>query len=192
VIDWFTTTIASTSEGLPMTTLPFRTWVRNAAAVFSGAYGAITRQAEQAGCSRETLYQHARRVEQQLDSAGRRAEQAELHAETQRLRDQVAALSRRCDQSVVCDQAKLRQVATVAFAAGVSLRQIEDLLKALLPPEHAPDHSTIGRWVADEAAKAKRVLEPLDAACVAQVRTLALDEIFLGGDRLWSASSRPA
>ncbi len=175
-----------------MTTLPLRTWVRNAAAVLSGAYGAVTRQAEQAGCSRETVYQHARQVQQRLDPAGRQADHAGLRAENQRLRDQVAALSRRCDQSVVCDRAKLRQVATVAFAAGVSLRQIEDLLKALLPPGHAPDHSTIGRWVADEAAKAGGVLEPLDAACVARVRTLALDEIFLGGDRLWSASSRRA
>ena len=40
-----------------------RTWIRNAAAVFSGPHGAVTRQAEQAGCSRETVYQHARKLE---------------------------------------------------------------------------------------------------------------------------------
>ncbi len=34
-----------------MNTLSLRTWVRNAAAVFSGCYGSVTRQAEQAGCS---------------------------------------------------------------------------------------------------------------------------------------------
>jgi hypothetical protein len=36
--------------------LPIRTWILNAAAVFSGPHGAVTRQAEQAGCSRnETI-----------------------------------------------------------------------------------------------------------------------------------------
>ena len=105
-----------------MTTLPLRTWIRHAAAVISGAYGAVTRQAEQAGCSRQTVYQHARRVEQRLEPADRQAVVAELHAENQRLRDQVAALSRRSEQLVTCDPAKLRRVATRAFAAGVSLR----------------------------------------------------------------------
>jgi hypothetical protein len=175
-----------------MNTLSLRDLVRNAAAVFSEAYGAVTRQAERAGCSRETVYQHARRVERRLDPDDRRAELDQLHAENRRLRDQVAALSRRCEQSVLCDRAKLQEVATVGFAAGVSLRQIEDLLKALLPAPLAPDHSTIGRWVADAARKAGAILEPLDAACVARARTLALDEIFLGGDRPWSGSSRRA
>jgi hypothetical protein len=46
-----------------MTTLSLRTLVRNAAAVFSGCYGEVTRRAEQAGCSRQTVYDHARRVE---------------------------------------------------------------------------------------------------------------------------------
>ena len=49
-----------------MTTLSLRTWVRNAAAVFSGCYGAVTRQAKQAGCSRQTVYDHARQIEQRL------------------------------------------------------------------------------------------------------------------------------
>jgi hypothetical protein len=173
-------------------TRSLRDLVRNAAAVFSGAYAAVTRRAEQAGCSRQTLYQHARRVERRLDPDEPRAELDRLHAENQRLRDQVAALSRRCEQSVLCDRAKLQEVATVGFAAGVSLRQIEDLLKALLPASLAPDHSTIGRWVAEQAKKARAILAPLDAACVARVRTLALDEIFLGGDRPWWGSSRRA
>jgi len=175
-----------------MITLSLRDLVRNAAAVFSGAYGTVTRRAEQAGCSRETLYQHARQVERRLGPDNRRAELDRLHAENQRLRDQLAAEGRRSARSVLCDPAKLREVAVVAFAAGVSLRQIEDLLKALLPARLAPDHSTIGRWVADAARKAGDILEPLDVACVARVRTLALDEVFFGGDRPWSGSSRRA
>ena len=42
-----------------MITLPIRDLVRNAAAVFSGAYGAVTGRAQQAGCSRQTVYDHA-------------------------------------------------------------------------------------------------------------------------------------
>jgi hypothetical protein len=175
-----------------MNTLPIRTIVRNAAAVFSNAYGAVIRRAEQAGCSRQTVYQHARQVERQLDPATRDGEVSALRAENQRLRDRIADLTRRPDRSVVCDPAKLPEVATVAFAAGVSLRQIEDTLKALLGPGLAPDHSTIGRWVAEAAEKARAVLGPLDAACVARVPTLALDEVFFGGDRPSWGSSRPA
>lgn len=171
-----------------MTTLPLSTWICNAAAVFSKVYGGVTRQAQQAQCSRQTVYQHARQLEQRLDITP----QAELLAENQRLRDQLDALSQRSEQSVVCDSAKLRQVATVAFAAGVSLRQIEDVFEVLLPPGRGPDHSTIGRWVQAEAKKAKQVLVPLDDACARRVLNLALDEIFLGIDRPWSGSSRRA
>jgi hypothetical protein len=74
---------------------------------------------------------------------------------------------------------------------GISTRQIEDLLSVILGDD-GPSHATIGRWVGDEAKKAKPILEALDAACVPRVQTLAVDEIFFGGDRPWSASSRRA
>jgi len=173
-------------------TLPLRTWVRNAAAVFSGAYGAVTGRAEQVGCSRQTVCQHAREVERRLDPATLERDHSALLAEDQRLRDQLATMSRRSDRSVVCDKAKSRRVATIAFAAGVSLRRIEDLFQALLPARLAPDHSTIGRWAAEGARKAGAILGPIDATCAARVKTLALDEIFFGGGRPWSGSSRRA
>jgi hypothetical protein len=89
------------------------------------------------------------------------------------------------------DEPTRRRLAVTAFAMGISTRQIEDLFRAILPDD-APDHSTIGRWVADEAKKAKPVLEALDAASAPRIRTLALDEIFFGGGRPWSGSSRRA
>jgi hypothetical protein len=45
---------------------PIRTGILNAAAVFSGQHGAVTRQAEQARCSRQTVDQHAHKLEQRL------------------------------------------------------------------------------------------------------------------------------
>ena len=175
-----------------MAKLSIRTWVRNAAAVFSGRHGAVTRQAEQADCSRETVYQHARELEQRLATEPAADEVAQLHAENRRPRQRIAELERAAEGSIRCDKGKQRQLATTAFAMGLSLRQIEDLLGLLLPTPEVPDHSTPGRWVGSEAERAGAILAALDPACARRARTLALDEIFLGGGRPWSGSSRRA
>ena len=159
-----------------MTTLSLRTWVCNAAAVFAGGYGAVTRQARQAGCSRQTVYEHARQIERRWEPAAPASPPAEVPIPA---------------PAAVLDQPTRRRLAVTAFAMGVSTRQIEDLLRVILA-EDGPDHSTIARWVADHAEKAGPVLEALDAACVPLVHTLALDEIFFGGGRPWSASNRRA
>jgi hypothetical protein len=175
-----------------MAKLPIRTWIRNAAAVFSGQHGSVTRQAEQAPWSRETVYQHARKVEQRL-SAGPAADAvAELRAENQRLRETIAALKRDAHDLVRRDKAAQRRLATTAFAMGVSLRQVEELSGVLLPAAEVPDHSTPGHWVGVEAERAGVILAALDPACAGRVRTLALDEIFFGGGRPWWPSSRRA
>src|SRR4051794_13116662 len=175
-----------------MFNLPVRTWILNAAAVVSRRHGAVTRRAEQAGCSREAVYEHAREVERRLAGEPDGDAAAELRAEDQRLHEVIAGRKRAADDRVLVDTDRQRQFATTAFAMGVSLRQVEDLLGVLLPAEEVPDHSTLGRWVADEARRAGAVLKALDPACAPRVRTLALDEIFFGGDRPWSGSSRRA
>ena len=169
-----------------------RVWILNAAAVFSGQHGAVTQQAEQAGCSRETVSEHARKVEQRLTGDSATEGVVELREENQRLRERIAELKRETEGRILFDKAKQRQLTTAAFAMGVSLRQVEDLLGVLLASEQVPDHSTLGRWVQDAARQAGQVLKALDPACAAQVQTLALDEIFFGGDRPWSGSSRRA
>jgi hypothetical protein len=158
-----------------MITLSIRD-VRNAAAVFSGVDGSVTCRAQRAGCSRQTVYDHARQVEQRLQPPAPAAHPAEVPIPT-------PALS--------LDQLTRRRLAVTAFAMGISTRQIEDLLRVLLGVD-GPDHSTIARWVADAAEKAKPVLQTLDAACIPVVRTLAADEIFFGGGRPWLGSSPPA
>lgn len=157
-----------------MTTLSLRTAVRNAAAVFSGCYGTVTRRAQQAGCSRQTVYDHARQIERRLQTPDPATPPVEAPAPT---------------PAPALDEPTRRRLAVTAFAMGISTRQIEDLLRVLLG-EDGPDHSTIARWVKDAADQAKTVLQTLDAASIPVVRTLAIDEIFLGGDRPSSASSR--
>jgi AcrR family transcriptional regulator len=170
--------------------LPIRTWICNAAAVLCTRHGAVTDQAHEAGCSRETVYEHARKVEQRLaDAAQADLKATELEVENQRLRDEVTALRQASQDELIGNSIKQRRVAVTAFAMGLSLRQIEDLLKLLLPPSQAPDHATIGRWVQAQAEQATEVLAVLDAACAPRVQTLAIDEIFFGGGRPWSASN---
>jgi len=164
--------------------LPIRTWISNAAAVFSDQHGAVTEQAQQSQCSRETVYQHARKVEERLDQASQdQSRIAEQNAEIARLQERVAELEGQAQHQPVLDPLKQRRLATTACAMGLSLRQTEDLLQVLLPPGQAPDHSTIGRWVASQAKRARQALSVLDPACARRVHTLALDEIFFGGDR---------
>jgi hypothetical protein len=160
-----------------MVTLTIRTLIRNAAAVFEGTYGAVTRRATQARCSRQTLYEHARRVERHFEPAVDETPSTKL-----------TVTATPTDPSALLDEPARRRFAVTAFAMGISTRQIERLFDLLIPGD-GPDHATIARWVKHEAEKAQAVLTPLDDAAAAQVTALALDEVFFGGDRPWSPSS---
>src|SRR5580692_3312314 len=103
-----------------MFNLPIRTWILNAAAVFSGQHGAVTRQAEQAGCSRQTVYQHAHKLELRLAAEPA----ADLATEDRTRPEAVAAPVPAAGPRVLLDKDKLKELATTAFAMGVSLRQI--------------------------------------------------------------------
>jgi predicted DNA-binding protein YlxM (UPF0122 family) len=158
-----------------MPKLSIASWVRNAAAVLCGRHGTVTRQAEKAGCSRQTVYDHGRQLVEQLhDCDELRAEVAQLKAE----RDQ---LQQRLQQSIVIGPEELERFAVTGQAMGVSLRQAEELLGTLLPPERVPDHATMGRWTQSAGVRAGAVLAVLDPLCAPAVRSLAIDEIFFGG-----------
>jgi hypothetical protein len=151
--------------------LSVRTWILNAAAVLSGRRGDVTRQAEQAGCSRQTVYQHAHKVQQRLAAAPPLAP------------SDPPAPPPAAAPGADADDDRRKKMATTAVAMGLSLRQIEELLAILLPAAEVPDHATLGRWVQVDARRAGEVLTVLDRACAPRVRTLALDEIFFGGGR---------
>jgi hypothetical protein len=99
---------------------PVRTWILNAAVVFSGRHGAVTRQAEQAGCSRQTVYPHAQEVERRLA-----AEPTAEPSTAERPRPgAVAAPEPAAGPRILLDEAKQKELATTAFAMGLSPRQI--------------------------------------------------------------------
>jgi len=91
--------------------LPVRTWIPNDAAVSSGQHGDVTRQAEQAECSRETVYQHARKVESRLGAEPGADAVTELREENRRLREEIAGLRREAEGLVRCDKATQRRMA---------------------------------------------------------------------------------
>lgn len=115
-----------------MNTLSLHHIVCNAAAVFSRGYGAVTRRADQAGCSRQTLYHHARQVERRLQPQAIASSSAEAPSVAP------AQVANR-------DESTRRRLAITAFAMGISTRQIEELLRVILGDD-GPDHTTIGRW----------------------------------------------
>lgn len=165
-------------------------WVRNAVVALSGHYGDVTQRAEQADCSRQTVYNHAHQLVELVEHQPHeletlRAELAQVKAERDQLRQQL-------QEAVVLGDEQFERFAVTSQAMGVSLRQAEELLETVVPPDRVPDHSTLGRWTLAAGKRAGEVLAELDPLCVPVVRTLAVDEIFLGAWRRWWRSSRRA
>jgi hypothetical protein len=156
------------------------TWIGNAAAVLSGAWGAVTRRAQQSGYSRTAVYTHAQRVVHAVASeqAGGISYNA-LWQENERLKVENEALWQAWSEAEVLSEAKQRNLAGSGCAMGLSLSQIVTLLAIVLPRGAMPSRAMVGRWVQAAAAQAGRLLVVLDLACQARVRVLCLDEIFL-------------
>jgi hypothetical protein len=154
------------------------TWIGNAAAVLTGRWGDVTRQAEAAGCSRQIADQHARRVQQAVEAQdGDGPTRQQLLNQIQELRRQNRQLWNWLEHTIELPKAKQRHFATVAAAMGFSSRQIARLLALLLPAALGPDHASVRRWVHQEAVKAGGLLKRLDGACKTWVTVACLDEI---------------
>ena len=166
-----------------MCSLSVVTWMGNAAAVCSGQWGAVSRRAQAVGCSREAMYQQARRVEQAVGEAGAGGPSREaLLAENQRLREENRLLGELLDEAESLATAVRQKFAATAWAMGVSLGQIVMLWAIVLPACHVPSRATVGRWVAQAGRQASSILTGLDRVCQVCVVTLCLDEIFFHRD----------
>jgi hypothetical protein len=162
-----------------MTTLTFPQWITNAAARLLGTHGAVTDCAREAGCSRQSVYDHGRKVLAAVEAEHGggptreqlRRENAELRRENDQLWDWLF-------QTIEFPVAKQRQFAVTALAMGLSLNQIVALLAILLGIRAVPGRSTIHRWGQAAAKAAGGVLARLDAAARSLVLVGCLDEIF--------------
>jgi hypothetical protein len=162
-----------------MLKLSIPVWVRNAAFALCGRHGAVSARAEEAACSRQTVYDHARRLAEQVSERDR--ERDALRTEVAQLKTERDELQQRLQQCVFISDEDLERFAVVSQAMGVSLRQTEDLLGTVLPAERVPDHTTLGRWTKAAGRRAGEVLAVLDPLCASAVKTLCVDEIFFGG-----------
>ncbi len=152
----------------------------NAAAVLSGAWGAVTRRSEQSGSSRTALYTHAERVVQAVASEQARGISYEaLWAQNKQLQAENEALWHAWGEAETLSESKQRELASAGSAMGLSLTQIVTLLAIVLPMAVVPSRATVGRWVPQSAEQARRLLRVLDRACQRWVLTGCLDDIFL-------------
>src|SRR5437660_14164 len=134
-----------------MRRLSIRSRLGNAAAVLFGAHGAVTCQARQCGCSRQSADDHARQVQDVLaDAEPPGPSRRQLLAENQRLREENRPLWDWLEESFACPKAKRRPFAVQAAALGLSLRQTLTLLAVLLPAALVPGRATLGHWVQEE------------------------------------------
>ncbi len=159
--------------------LSIPSWIRNAASTLCGHHGAVTARAAQAGCSRQTVYDHGRQLVQRLGAHDQDIDV--LQAEVAHLKAQRDQLQQRLQQAVVVGPEALERFAVTSQAMGVSLRQAEELLGTLLPAQRVPAHATLGRWTEAAGRRAGEVLAVLDPLCASVVQTLCVDEIFFGG-----------
>jgi len=167
-----------------MPRLPLLTWIGNAAAVLLGRHGQVSRQAHEAGCSRQAAYGHADKVQEAVaDARLPGPSRAELLEENRRLREQVAVLRRQLRQAVALSPGKRQRLAVTTSAMGLSLRQVREVFAILLEEGQGkvPGRATLGRWVRQHARKAGELLGVLDRHTRPAVRDLCADEIFFHG-----------
>ena len=116
-----------------MLKLPLCTWIGNAAAVLRRQHGDVSAQARQANCSRQSVYDHADKVQRAVEDAHLPGpSRAELLQQNQQLRQENRELWDWLEQSLDCPQDKQQQFASTASAMGLSLAQILVLLAILL------------------------------------------------------------
>jgi hypothetical protein len=162
-----------------MLILCFVTWIRNAAAALVGSYGAVTQQAQQADCSRQTVYQHAHKVQQALVQAHQPCARCQqLLDDNRQLQKQLQLCQQRLDQVIDLGPRRQGQLAVLLAALGISLNQMLRIFVFLLGTNRVPGRSSLGRWVRQAEQQAGQILRVLDEHSRPLARSLCPDEIF--------------
>jgi hypothetical protein len=165
-----------------MLKIPLATWIANAAVGLTGLYGDLTRQARLADCSRQTIYDHAHKVQAAVVGAHDGGPtRAALIAENQRLAQENGQLWRWLEETIEFPVVKQHEFVAIATGMGLSLNQVLTLLALILGQRACPGRSTLHRWIKRAGVAAGRVLKLLDARCRALVLVGCLDEIFFHG-----------
>src|SRR5581483_10874129 len=108
-----------------MIKIPLASWIANAAAALTGTYGDVTLQAEVADCSRQTIYDHAHKVQAAVaDAHDGGPTRADLIAENRRLAQENAQLWDWPARTIEFPASKRHEFVVTATAMGLSLNQV--------------------------------------------------------------------
>src|SRR6476620_7995601 len=122
-----------------MLNLRISTWIANAAARFTGNYGDVTRRAEVADCSRQTIYDHAQKVQAAIEDAHDGGPtRAQLIEQNQLLRQENAQLWDWLAGTNEFPPSKQREFSVTAAAMGLSLNQVLALLVLIMGQPACP------------------------------------------------------
>jgi hypothetical protein len=146
--------------------------------VFFGVYGQVTREAQQRGVSRQTIYREAAATQACLEAAQAKQEDEALHLQVQQLQQLVVELQRQLAGAVLLTPEVQARFAAEAEANGVSL-PIASLLLRQLHPKQALSVAQLGRLVQEVGKKAGSLLAVFDEFTQALVRQAAPDEIYV-------------
>jgi len=116
-----------------MARLPIVSWIGNAAAVLTGAWGAVSHQAKDAGCSRQTAYDHAEKVEAAVrDAAGGGPSREQLQQHMRQQAAEIAALKKKLGDATEFPEEEQQRFAATATAMGLSYGQARELLEIVV------------------------------------------------------------
>ena len=177
----------------PVCTIPLALWISNAVARFSGIRGAVSIQARRVDCSRQAIYDQARKVHGavQAEYSGGPTREV-LIRENQALRCDTYRLGSGWDGPSEFTLAKQQKFSAIASGMGLSLTQIQVLLTLILGPWEAPSRTTTA-WV--QAAGEAAGQGPQSSGrpeCKEFVLVGCLDEIFDMAVPCWWALNRRA
>lgn len=120
-------------EVTKMPRLPIVSWIGNAAAVLTGGRGAVSRQTQAAGCSRQAAYDHAEKVEAAVrDAAGGGPSREQLQQLLRQQADRMATLEKRLEEATVFPEKEQQRFAATATAMGLSYTQARELLQIVV------------------------------------------------------------
>jgi hypothetical protein len=149
--------------------------IASAFVVIFGQHGSVTRYAEERGVCRQWVYREADWLQKRLAD----------HEEIPRLRQQIRELTeqsitfeQRLAKSVVIDEEKQAELASVCQAIGVSLTACWLLLDVLIPGQQQ-SVATLGRRTQAAGKRAGELLAVLDEQTCPLARELVADEIFV-------------
>jgi hypothetical protein len=144
--------------------------------VLYGNHGDVSRYAQQRGVCRQCVYHEAAGLQRFLTTP--EPEVQRLRAQVQQLQQRQAELEQRLSRSVVIDEDKQAEVASVGQALGVTLRDCQQLLEVLIPGQ-VLSVASLGRRTQAAGRNAGRLLAVWDEEARPRVREAAADEIYV-------------